>query len=111
MVGFDRPRLEMLLSQARAQRPSLGISIADASRIALRSGAVPVFGALVGKVSPSSPGERAGLMPGDVITEANLRPIARAADLESLLEGLTSGSRLALVVTRGSQKLTLNVLL
>ena len=111
VVGFDRPRLEMLLSQAKSKRPSLGISIADASRIAMKSGAVPVFGALVGKVAPSSPGARAGLMPGDIITEANLRPISRAADLESLLEGLASGSRLALVVTRGPQKLTLNVLL
>lgn len=111
VVGFDRARLEMLLSQARAQRPSLGISIADASRIAMKAGAVPVFGALVGKVAPSSPSERAGLIPGDIITEANLRPINRAADLESLLEGITPGSRLALVVTRGSQKLTLNVLL
>ncbi len=101
----------MLLSQANSQRPSLGISIADASRIAMKSGAVPVFGALVGKVAPSSPGQRAGLMPGDIITEANLRPINRAADLENLLEGLATGSRLALVVTRGPQKLTLNVLL
>lgn len=111
VVGFDRARLEMLLSQARAQRPSLGISIADASRIAVKAGAVPVFGALVGKVAPSSPSERAGLIPGDIITEANLRPINRAADLESLLEGITPGSRLALAVMRGSQKLTLNVLL
>ena len=111
VVGFDRPRLEMLLSQARAQRASLGISIADASRIAMKSGALPVFGALVGKVAPSSPAERAGLMPGDIITEANLRSINRAADLEDLLECLPPSSRLTLVVMRGLQKLTLNVLL
>jgi S1-C subfamily serine protease len=109
VVGFDRPRLEKLLSQTRAQRPSLGISIADASRMAMKAGALPVFGALVGKVAPSSPGERAGLKPGDIITEANLRPINNAADLEKVLEGLAPGSRLALTVTRGNQKQGLNV--
>lgn len=109
VVGFDRPRLEKLLSQTKAQRPSLGISIADASRMAMKAGALPVFGALVGKVAPSSPGERAGLRPGDIITEANLRPINNAADLEKVLEGLAPGSRLALTVTRGNQKQGLNV--
>lgn len=109
VVGFDRPRLEKLLSQTKAQRPSLGISIADASRMAMKAGALPVFGALVGKVAPSSPGERAGLKPGDIITEANLRPINNAADLEKVLEGLAPGSRLALTVTRGNQKQGLNV--
>jgi S1-C subfamily serine protease len=111
VVGFDRPRLEQLLSQAKANRPSLGISIADASRIAVKTGQIPVFGALVGHVASSSSAERAGLMAGDIITEANLRSINHAGDLEKLLEGLTPGSRLVLGVTRGLQKLNLNVLL
>jgi S1-C subfamily serine protease len=111
VVGFDRPRLEMLLSHAGPKRPSLGISIADASRMAVKAGVLPVFGALVGKVAPSSSAERAGLKPGDIITEINLRPINKAADLEKVLESLATGARLAFVVTRGAQKLTLNVVL
>lgn len=107
VIGFDRPRLETLLAQRGPVRPSLGISIADASRVAVKAGALPVFGALVGRVRPSSPGERAGLTPGDIITEANLRPISSAADFEKVLMGLERGSRLALSVMRGGKTLTL----
>ncbi|HEX9015593.1 MAG TPA: hypothetical protein VF960_06270, partial [Chloroflexota bacterium] len=52
VIGFDRPRLETLLAQRGPVRPSLGISIADASRVAVKAGALPVFGALVGRVRP-----------------------------------------------------------
>jgi len=107
VVGFDPRRLEMLVSRAARGKPSLGISIADASRIAMRAGGVPVFGAYVGKVAPSSPAERAGLRPGDIITEANLRPIANASDLEKLLEEMPAGSRLSLVISRGDRVLRL----
>jgi serine protease DegQ len=111
VVGFDRPRLEMLLARAAQKRPSLGIAIADASRMALKAGGVPVFGALIGKVSPSSPAARAGLRPGDIITEANLRPIANAAALEEILGGLSSGSRLSLIVNRGDKRQKVEVTL
>lgn len=111
VVGFDRPRLEMLLERHGPVRPSLGISIADASRIAIKSGALPVFGALVGRVRPSSPGERAGLMQGDIITEANLRPISSAADFEKVLMALSDGARLNLTVTRGGKTLSLTAVL
>ena len=111
VVGFDKPRLEMLLAKATQKRPSLGLSIADAARMAMKAGSLPVFGAFVGKVAPSSPAERAGLRPGDVITEANLRPISNAADLEKVLEGLQAGSRLSLEVLRGDKKLRTEVAL
>ncbi len=104
VVGFDRPRLEALLSRAAPRRPSLGISIADASRQTMKAGSVPIFGAFVGKVAPGSPGARAGIQPGDIITEANLRPVNSAADLEKVLSGLTPGSRLSLIVLRGDKR-------
>ena len=111
VVGFDRPRLEMLLANAAQKRPSLGLSIADASRMAVKAGALPVFGAFVGRVAPNSPAERAGIRPGDIITEANLRPINNAADLERVSQGLSAGSRLALLVMRGDQTLRVELVL
>ncbi|MGE5617656.1 MAG: PDZ domain-containing protein [Sphingomonadaceae bacterium] len=101
----------MLIRKAAQRRPSLGLAIADASRMSMKAGGVPVFGAFVGKVAPSSPGERAGIKPGDIITEANFRSISSAADLEKVLEGLAAGSHLALVLVRGDRPLRVQVVL
>jgi S1-C subfamily serine protease len=111
VVGFDPQRIQALVGKASRTRPALGLSIADASRMAMKAGSVPVFGALVGRVAPGSPAERAGLMAGDIVTEANLRPINNASDLEKVLETITAGSRLALVATRGDKSLRFQVVL
>lgn len=107
VVGFDRPRLERLLAaKGGAQRPRFGLKVADASRVAQKVGAVPVFGALVGDVAPASPGERAGIRSGDIVTEINMKPIRNADDLEQALANLTHGSRVTVVLLRGEQRLT-----
>lgn len=112
VVGFDRPRLEQLLSRGGGgQRPHFGLQIADASKITRKAGLVPVFGAFVGKVAPSSPGERAGLKPGDIITEINIRPIRSADDLEKVLAGLTAGSRVMIVFMREQETLRSEIVL
>lgn len=119
VVGFDKPRLAALLAQRRngaaagartgasgasgGARPSLGASVGDAARLAARAGGLPIFGALVGRVRPGSPAERAGLQPGDIIIEANLRPVRNADDLQAAVERAGSGSRLVLTVQRGDQ--------
>ena len=105
IVGFDRPRLEQLLARgARAGSPiTLGISIADAAKAAQRQGAVAVAGALVGKVKPMHPGDRAGLQPGDIITELNTKAIRNAADLEHSMGTLKSGTRVTIGYIRGDQ--------
>jgi len=112
VVGFDRPRLEELLSgqggaqtAQNAQKVSFGLQIADASKIAQKAGVVPVFGAFVGSVRPGSPAEKAGLQQGDVITEINLRPISNADDLAKALSGLSPGNRVTIAFLRGQQKL------
>lgn len=112
VVGFDRGRLEQLLSRGNGgQHPHFGLQIADASKIAQRSGMVPVFGAFVGRVAASSPGEKAGLKEGDIITELNLRPISNADDLENALSGLTAGNRVTIIFQRGQEQLKSEIVL
>lgn len=105
VIGFDRARLEQLLASGSSQRPHLGLKVADASKVAQRTGGVPVFGALVGGANPGSLGERAGLKNGDIITELNLRPIRGADDLEHAMAELTPGSRATIVYLRGQETL------
>lgn len=105
VVGFDRPRLDKLLGATGSNRPTLGASVADASRITMKQGGIPIFGAYVGKVAAGSPGQRAGLQPGDIITEINLRSIRNAADVEEALKALQKNSQATLVWSRGNQQL------
>jgi glutaredoxin-like YruB-family protein len=103
IIGFDRPRIERVLASSARQKPTLGLAVADSSRIALEHGVVPIFGAYVGRVAPGSPGERAGVQPRDIITEINLRPVRNADDVEKAMESVQPGGRIALVWVRGQQ--------
>lgn len=110
VIGFDRPRLEELLTAAtKTERPRLGLKVGDAGRITAKAGGVPIFGAMVGAVGAGSVGERAGLQPGDIITALNLRPISSAADLEQAVGKLAPGGRLTIEFLRGDQKLRAEV--
>lgn len=107
VVGFDRMRLEQLLTQTQAgQRSSFGAAIADASKITARQGSGITLGAYVGRVRPDSVADRTGLVPGDIIVELNMKPIAKADDLERSLSNLRSGSRFSLVFLRGNKTIT-----
>ncbi len=106
IVGFNRPALEQLVRAVKANRPSLGLSVADASKISMQQGQVPVFGAYVGRVRPDSPAARMGIQPGDIVTQINVRPVRNAADVEQALASLQPGSRVRLVFQRGDRELT-----
>lgn len=103
VVGFDRPRLERLLADAAAGRPTFGASVADASRITYRQGGIPIFGAYVGKVAPGSPAERAGLRPGDIVSEINLTKVTNAETFAQALERCRRGQVVTVVWARGQQ--------
>jgi S1-C subfamily serine protease len=70
---------------------------------------VPVFGALVGKVSPGSPADRAGLAPGDIITGLGLRSIANVEGVEQALANVEPGGRLTVTFQRGNQSISREV--
>ena len=112
VIGFDRTQLARLLANSSgSQRPHFGLHIADASKIAQRSGLAPVFGAFVGRVATSSLGEKAGIRQGDIITEVNLRPIRNADDLENALSALTTGNLVTIVFMRGQETLRSEIVL
>lgn len=104
IVGFDRNQLEQAVSQQ--QRPSLGASVADASKITARYGTGIILGAFVGRVRPNSLAERLGLSAGDVIIELNMQRIPTADDLEKVISRLSKGSRVSLVFVRGNKEIT-----
>jgi glutaredoxin-like YruB-family protein len=104
VIGFNRARLQELLSRGgNGNRPRLGLKVTDASRMSRKSGEPPVLGAVVGSVASSSPGERAGIKTGDIITYINKTRINNASDLERVVATLNSGSRVPVVFHRGEQ--------
>lgn len=101
IIGFNRPRLDQLLSKDRQERPiSLGISIADADRIIQKLPSKPRSGAYIGAVKPMSFGEKAGLKTGDIITEINSQEIRTANDLEKVLSSAAGINKLSITFLR-----------
>ena len=104
VVGFDRNRLEQLLSnRPKSKRKSFGASIADAGRISVKQGSGKISGAYVGGTRQDSTAHRIGLKQGDVITRVNKQSISTADDLERLLAGMNEGQRILVEFTRNGK--------
>jgi serine protease Do len=84
---------EQLLKNGKVNRSRIGVAVQDLGQpLALSFGLTTPHGALVSAVEPSSPGERAGLKPGDIITSVNGRNIDHSWDLPAVISQLTPGS-------------------
>jgi S1-C subfamily serine protease len=104
VIGFDRARLQALLAGGDGRKPPrFGLKIADADRMAQKQGAIPVFGAVIGEVSPGSLGEKAGLKAGDIVTQVNMWRVSNADDLQKALLGLKAGNVVTITFLRGSE--------
>jgi glutaredoxin 3 len=109
VVGFNRPRIDELLSARSARRPQLGLSVADARSMSEKRGEGPTEGAYVGKVAHLSPGEKAGLAEGDVIVALAGRSVRSADELEDTLATLVPGESVSLVYLRDGERITARV--
>jgi S1-C subfamily serine protease len=105
VVGFDRVRIRELLSGADSapQNIRFGLKIADAVSAAPQMGVSPVPGAIIGEVTPGLLGEKAGLIPADIVTEINGGKIGGAADMEKALAGVKSGDIVTIMFLRSGQ--------
>jgi S1-C subfamily serine protease len=97
IVGFDLPRLQRMAARHR-RGPGLGLKVADA-----KDGP----GAYVGGVREGSPGERAGVLEGDVVVELSGRAVSSAEDLEQIAGRRMPGQPTSLMVRRNGEHLTL----
>ena len=70
---------------------------------------LPNTGAMLSTVIPGGPADKAGLEPGDVITEFNGRPVADSDALVNMVVGTKPGSSVPVTIYREKAKKTLNV--
>ncbi len=66
-------------------------------------------GALVAQVQPDTPGAKAGLKSGDVVTKLNGEPVKDARDLSRKIGMMKPGTTVALAVTRDGKAMNLDV--
>lgn len=118
-IGFAIPSnmvaaiMKQLISHGEVRRGRLGIfvqdltaELADAFRLDARRG-----GAVITRVAPSSPAERAGLLSGDVVTAIDNRRIRNAADLHNTIGLLRIGQKIQLEILRDGRRQTVTAVI
>lgn len=103
VVGFNRPAIDHLLAQQAVQPPKLGVTIAEANRIAAQKGLSLPEGAYVGRVHPGSPSAVAGLRSGDVIVELAGQAVRSDRDVHRVMANVRPGQSLDLIAWRDGQ--------
>lgn len=101
-INMARDIMQQLVTHGEVQRGRLGAQaqnltpeLANAFNLSQQR-----TGAVVVKVIPGSPADKAGLQVGDVVTEVNQRPIRSADDLRNYIGLLRIGTHVRLTVVR-----------
>src|SRR3984885_6741103 len=82
-----------LLTKGKVSRSRIGVAVQEVNqKLAQSFGLGAPHGALISNVEPKSPGERAGLKPGDVITSVNGHNIDHSFDLPTIIADIPPGS-------------------
>jgi serine protease Do len=109
-IGFAVPSnmvrdvMHQIIKTGKVTRGYMGLSIQDiTSDLAAALKLSQTRGALVGDVDPNGPAARSGIQSGDVIVEANGKPVASSRELRLLVSSMEPGSQLNLRVARGSE--------
>ena len=110
-IPIDRTKriVEDLLEHGSVRQPWVGIRLQTPNVQSAREAAA--VGAIVARVVPGSPADRAGVRAGDQVVAAGARPVKNPFDWEARLLDLRVGEQLPVTVRRGSseQRLSLQV--
>jgi len=115
-IGFAIPInmakyvMDEILKHGKVVRGYIGVGIQELTPALAKAFGVPAEkGALVGSVVPDSPGAKAGLQRGDVITELNGQPVIGPNDLRLKVAAMAPGTVVHLKVNRGGTVHDINV--
>jgi serine protease Do len=104
-VDMARQAMDQILKTGKVTRGYLGVMIQEVTpELAKAFGLPSAEGALVGDVTPNSPGAKAGLQKGDVIVAMNDQPIGEFEDLRLRISQTSPGTSVKLEVMRNGQK-------
>src|ERR1700738_2257285 len=109
-INLARYVMERIVVDGKVTRGYLGVRIKPlTSEIAKQSNLPQQNGALVAEVTPGSPGERAGLKPGDIVTEFDGKPMADSRHLQLMVARKPPGSQVSMKIVRDGKEQTLTV--
>jgi len=116
-IGFATPinPIRDLLPQLRNGKVTRGVIGIRVDRdgvtkdVAQAMGLPSASGAMLASVAQGGPAEKAGLLPGDIITEFNGRPVADSEALVNLVVATKPGTSVPVTVYRKKQKKTMNI--
>jgi serine protease Do len=117
-IGFAIPInmakyvMDEILKHGKVVRGYIGVGIQEVTPDLAKAFHVPSeTGALVSNVDPDSPGAKAGLQRGDVITELNGQPINGPNDLRLKVATMTPGTTVHLKAVRNGEPRDVSLIL
>jgi serine protease Do len=116
-IGFATPinTIRDLLPQLRNGKVIRGVIGIEVSIDHLTGEAARAFGlpntngALINKVNPNGPADKAGIEPGDVVVEFGGKPVKDSDSLVAMVVNTKPGTSVPIVVYRNNQRRSLNV--
>ncbi len=104
-IPIDRTKriVEDLLEHGAVRQPWVGIRLQTPDVASAREAAA--VGAIVARIVPGSPADRAGVRAGDQVIAAGARPVRNPFDWEARLLDLRVGEQLTVTVRRGGTPL------
>ena len=107
-INMIRQIMQHLVEFGEVRRGVLGVLTQDlTSDLAQAFGIKARKGAVISKIFPDSPAERAGLKVGDVVYEINGRPIRNAMDMRNAVGLLRVGQQLKMNLLRNGKRMQL----
>ena len=101
---------DQLVTQGHVTRGRIGVVVQSMTQeLAESFGLKTPKGAVVSQIDKKGPAAKSNLREGDIIVEANGKPIANSGDLPVLVSTLAPGSDLTLKVIRDGKDVTVNV--
>ena len=109
-INMARQVMEQLISGGEVKRGQIGVAIQDLTPdIAQALGTTHTQGAVIARVVPGSPAERAGLRTNDLVIAVNGTPIHNGVELRNRVGLSKIGDSVELTVVRGSSERTVAV--